>query len=143
LEKVASLIGLDPPQLDDGNIEEIPIDDALIEEEMPTQALPLQSPEKTVYEPGLLADTIQPYIDQQIAEETDAAFAAIGVGTDLRDTMPPRRPGLPGVAPRANSPFGQGPRPSAISPEPEEIELGFEDVVQTGGRLDGRPASGS
>jgi chromosome segregation ATPase len=142
LEKVASLIGLDPPQLD--NDEAIPIDDAsLIEAEEDLPAAPVQaaapgpiqvqSPEKTVYDPGAAAHLIGPYIDQQIAEETDAAFAAIGVGLDGGGTG--RRPSLPGVSPRAATP-PQADHDEAVELDADELEMGFEEVVTTGVRKD-------
>ncbi len=152
LEKVAALIGLDPPQLDESALEEIPIDDAsLIEEEILDVAQPAtlvgtrgQMAQAdppvplTLDQTHLSEDHLSPYIDQQIADETDAAFAAIGVSEPRRsktpmgaqpavrhDTQPPRRgslPGLPGVSASGGRSFE------------DEIELGFEDVVTTGVR---------
>lgn len=146
LEKVAFLIGLDPPQIDDSGLEEIPIDDAsLIEEEILAPA-----PEPAAAAPAVSPSQHAAYIDQQIADETDAAFAAIGMATeDLRtpipgnDTLPPslRRPNLPGVSPRAEMPRPVLQGESPIKAIDDEIELGFEDVVTTGIRRQG-PAQG-
>lgn len=90
LSKIDHLVGLKPANeegaesLDDAVLEEISVDDAVIEEEIPTAQL--------------ISAPVHKRVDQETEDETDAAFAAIGAGE-----MPPSRQSTPSrqSAPRA------------------------------------------
>ena len=112
LAKIDTLVGLDLQAaepaietIDDAAIEEISVDDAVIEEELPAAVLAARAP--------LRQEKPAPMVDADIELETDAAFAAIGADESSKKTpiphggpTPPRssdsgrsgRFGLPGMS---------------------------------------------